>query len=258
MRNLKLANLNFRELLNYGGQPIVKSFYYDSPLNCIDYCILCEQRSVFPNQNDCFDQMSHGCDTSDYETLIGELKTDRIVNFPILFLLENPGGDNGNGEIVPYKGYAKQPPINHYYWADIDDWPTNADNLKHYYGPYFAYLMKKFGLKNVYITNLIKCNVIKKEKKNFDYRLAQSLCTENWLKKEIEIFSPKIIFSFGNRATDGYKEFKSKFGFQINSFNLYHPEAITHFDFTLQEVPSVPIPGNGLMQKPNGSRVYEV
>lgn len=225
MLNNELVKLNFLELLNYSGQPIVKNSY-NPPLKCFGYCIDCEEKGIFPKVGDSFDQMSHGCDTSDFEALLGENKNEG-VGYPIIFLLENPGRDNGNGDVVPFNGYKKQPPINCYYWTDIDKWPKDADNLPHYYCPYFAYLMNKHSLKNVYITNLIKCNIISKKKTNYDKNRAMMNCVQNWLKREIEIFSPKIVFCFGRNAENGFNQFKLKYGWGSKSLYLYHPSAIS-------------------------------
>jgi len=143
-----LANLNFCRLLHYGGRPRPRvQNTYNPPLPCSGYCVACEDSGrVFDNPGDHFDQMSHGCDTSDFEELLGRLPNARN-SFPIMFLLKNPGGDYNNGNIVPYQGYNKQPPVNHYYWTpNIDEWPNNTEALPNLYGPYFAYLMNQHGL----------------------------------------------------------------------------------------------------------------
>lgn len=205
MRDKQLADLNFRELLNYGGQPQVQ-VEYDPPLACSGYCVHCEDKGdVFCNPGDSFDQISHGCDTSDYEALLGSLPNRRIGS-PIMFLLENPG--RSWACTIEYGGYGKKIPTNHYYWTpDICEWPENANNLiwRYNYGNYLSYLMNKNGLCNVYITNLIKCN---KDDRNYSYDNAISNCSEKWLNKELEIFQPEFVFSFGNNATYGFNSRK--------------------------------------------------
>ena len=225
MRNKDLAKLNFSELLDYGGQPIVQNIY-DPSLSCSGYCIDCEEKGIFSNSADSFDQMSHGCDTSDFEVLLGRQNKEK-VGYPIVFLLENPGGDYGNGEVVSFKGYKKQPPVNHYYWTpNIDTWPEDADNLPNLYGPYFAYLMSKHSLNNVYITNLIKCNIISSQKTEYRKQDAILNCVDKWLKREIEIFLPKLMFCFGHSAEKEFKQYSNKYGWNILSLYLYHPSAI--------------------------------
>ena len=228
MRDRRLADLNFKELIDYGGQPVVQNTY-DPPLKCSGYCVACEDSGrVFDYKGDYFDQMSHGCDTWDFEQLLGPLPKapGGYCDSPILFLLENPGGYYGNGEVVPYKGYKKQPPVNHYYWTpnpkEIGGWPKDTDSLPHLYGPYFAYLMAKYGLKNVYITNLIKCNVIGDDKK-YNKEEAVETCINKWLKKELEIFSPELVFCFGEHTFDYFKQYLPEY-YDITS-RLYHPAA---------------------------------
>ena len=224
MRDERLADLNFRQLLHYdgGGPPVQHSF--DTPLACSGYCVHCEERgNVFHNAGDSFDQMSHGCDTSVYEKLLGGPIPNREgrLEVPIIFLLENPGGDRGIGEPVKFRGCKKRPPVNHYYWTpSVSTWPSTwpLDNEKNIYGDYFAYLMNKHRLSNVYITNLIKCNV-SKEKSDYNYNESRSNCVERWFRREMKIFSPKFVFSFGIKATNGFKEHN----WNIPSLRLYHP-----------------------------------
>ena len=223
MLNDNLAKLNFCKLLNYGGRPKVQNTY-DPPLPCSGYCVACEESdNVFENAGDHFDQMSHGCDTSDFEELLGTL-SDAKNSLPVVFLLENPGGDYDNGNIVPYQGYEKQPPVNHYYWTpDIDEWPNNAETLPHLYGPYFAYLMKKHGLRNVYITNVIKCNTISANNTKYNKPKSTGICVQKWLKKEMEIFSPEYIFCFGGNADNYLSTYLPEY-YNL-SHKLCHPAA---------------------------------
>lgn len=232
MLNKDLTNLNFCELLNYDGQPQVRNTY-NPPLSCFGYCIDCDKPTsgIFLKPGDTFDQMSHGCDTSDFEALLGEMR-NRKISDPIIFLLENPWGDYDNGEVVPFevdgKVYKKQPPINHYYWTpNIDQWPENPDSLQNFYGPYFAYLMNKHGLNNIYITNLIKCNVITTKGTEYKKQEAISNCIDKWLRREIEIFSPRFVFCFGKDNVEKvFKHYSEKYNWTITRLCLYHPSAI--------------------------------
>ncbi|MBF0260064.1 MAG: hypothetical protein HQK62_14760 [Desulfamplus sp.] len=235
MRNTKLSNLNFCQLLNYGGQPIVQNTY-NPPLSCSGYCVTCEaSNNVFVKNGDHFDQMSHGCDTSDFEVLLGATGTKNPIGPPVMFLLENPGGDYGNGNIVPFVDYSKhpsitynkQPPVNHYYWTpDVSTWPTNPYSLSNLYGTYFAYIMKKHNLNNVYITNLIKCNTITSKHTKYNKDRAIEICTNRWLKQELAIFQPRCVFCFGRNAEKGFIKIIKNFGLSIKTVYLFHPSAI--------------------------------
>jgi|SRR5208282_2676584 len=105
--------------------------------------------------------MSHGCDSADYEAILGPMPGNGQtppVEQPVLFLLENPGKDNDNVfKFVRFGEYKKKPPAKHYYFAPtVTFWPRKLDGLDTLYGSYFAYLMGKHQLRNVYITNLVK------------------------------------------------------------------------------------------------------
>ena len=114
-----MSDLNFRELLDYGGQPSAAA-RYDPPLPCNGYCVRCEDDGLVQKSGGRLDLMSHGCDSADFEAIIGPMpKNGRIprVEKHILFLLENPGKDYGNGEEVPFRGLKKEPPVKSYYFA---------------------------------------------------------------------------------------------------------------------------------------------
>jgi hypothetical protein len=104
--------------------------------------------------------MSHGCDSADFEAILGPMPKDGPgLEQHILFLLENPGMNYGNGRKVKFGGHEKQPPVCHYYFAPSTNfWPEGLEDFGgNLYGPYFAYLTQKHHLTNVYITNLVKC-----------------------------------------------------------------------------------------------------
>lgn len=222
--NELLADLNFKSIVDYGGQPIAKS-RYATPQPCFGYCTSCEDSGLLEQTGGRLDLMSHGCDSSDYESVLGPMPSSGIeCHDPILFLLENPGGDYGNGAPVEWRGHKKQPPVNHYYWLPHNDkWPDEPkDFCGNFYGPYFAYLMKKHGLKNVYITNVIKCKWVPEQGKR-DEGALRNHCINRYLKREVEIFLPKIAFCFGNSA----------FGWSAEALHgrcervlLYHPQYI--------------------------------
>ena len=67
-------------------------------------------------------------------------------------------------------------------------------------------LMWKHQLTNVYITNLVKCRYTRADEKPartpFD---INKNCIDLYLRREIEIFAPKLIVCFGQRAERGFK-----------------------------------------------------
>lgn len=115
MRNSELVKINFTELLNYGGMPIVRN-EYNPPLECKCFCIACENEGFVPESNVVLEQMSHGADTSDFEIHLGELPKPH-KDISTVLLLESPGGYYENGEPRCCEGIIKQPPVKHYYWT---------------------------------------------------------------------------------------------------------------------------------------------
>ena len=83
------------------------------------------------------------------------------IHEPIMFLLEEvPVARVNTGEpAVPFCGYYKEPPTKHYYWIPhVECWPTELGEFNtDFSGPYYAYLMRRHHLSNVYITNAAKC-----------------------------------------------------------------------------------------------------
>ncbi len=90
--------------------------------------------------------MSHGADTADFEVVLGPRPDNGQppVIAPIMFLLQDPGKDYGNGQEVLFGGFRKRPPVRHYYWTPAPGpWPKHPDEFGgDFYGPYFAYLMR--------------------------------------------------------------------------------------------------------------------
>jgi hypothetical protein len=172
--------------------------------------------------------MSHGCDTDDFETILKSKINNRDgVKEPIMFLLEDPGGDwKEIREEIPHednKNLKKKIPVKHYYFSpSSESWPQSVEEVKsngNYYGTYFAYLMQKHSLANVYITNLVKCKWVGENRTNS----AEETCVNLYLKEEIDKFSPRFVFCFGKKA---YGAFGARFPtLREKSVYLRHPAA---------------------------------
>ncbi len=220
----KLERLNFSGILKYES-PVRRGFrgVGGAPLNtCAGFCHDCEDWGFAPRNGSSGILMSHGCTTDDYIKVIGQSLPEVKCDLPIMFLLENPGGDYGNGESRETDGVTKNPPINHFYFSpSIHSWPTVVSG--NHYGDYFAYLMAKFGLSNVYITNCIKCKYGKDH-----YAKTANNCMARFLKHEIEIFHPKLIVCFSQKVSNElfYKHIEcSNEGCDATKVCLIHPSA---------------------------------
>jgi hypothetical protein len=233
MNNPKLVDLNFGEIVNYDGQPRVM-FRYDAANRprCVGYCTSCEDKGLA--QVGELDLMSHGCDSADFEALLGPLPVKREIAVPVLFLLEDPGGDYSNGDKVVFQDHAKRPPNNHYFWTLSNrTWPASiAEFGSNFYGPYFAYLMAKHGLSNVYITNAVKCGVTgnlkaKKRERRGRYERVATNCQELFLQRELQLFQPQVVFCFGGQAFNYYRKLAAARGYPAGR-QLMHPSYLAN------------------------------
>jgi len=225
MRDSRLVQLNFRELIDYGGQPPVQNSYTERRRP--GYCVSCEGSGILGSVGGTLDLMSHGCDFSDFEHVLGPMPREgRSVEQSVLFLLENPGEDKGNGEVMHFRGFNKQPPIFHYYWTpNIDQWPVSIEDFaNNFYGPYFAYLMRRHQFINVYITNLIKCRWI--DGPSQDSSTLVKHCVQRFLAREIQFGAPCGILCFGQAAAIGLRRWLPHVAAGCRVVELYHPSYI--------------------------------
>ena len=234
MRNQRLAELNFRQLVDYGGQPAVEHSY-DPPLTCTDYCVQCESRGLLDRSGRVLDLMSHACDSSDFEALLGPLplRGHARLDSPVMFLLQDPGADCGNGEEVPVGVFRKKPPVRHYYWTpEGPEWPSSPTQLNgNYYGAYFAYLMREHGLGNVYITNVLKCRITKVSEPrdpSWTETPVVQQCITNYLLKELAEHEPVLVFCFGRKVHRIAASVSARLGDLWHAEYLAHPAFIAH------------------------------
>lgn len=189
---------------------------------CEGFCCSCEENKKCLSKGGDGVLMSHGCTGADIAKAMGlkELpvgQEDRHV----MFVFENPGADYGQGIVMSCGGVTKKPPVKHYYWtSDMTEWPDNPpEKSSQLYGGYIAYLMTKHKLRNVYVTNCIKCKYVGGE-----YSATAQNCMEHIFKAELTVFRPDIIFCFGARAHGLVKSFLRKPGYEnVKVKRLLHP-----------------------------------
>ena len=100
-----------------------------------------------------------------------------------------------------------------------------------------------FKLANVYMTNLVKCGLNNVEGKfkglaSFKKETVEN-CFENFLKEEILIIEPKIIFAIGSKVEYWVNQLVNKQQFDKKSFlvqQLPHPAALS---FTSEHVRTI-------------------
>ena len=151
--------------------------------------------------------MSHGCDFADFEAIIGPMPRDGPgVEQHILFLLENPGKDYGNGAFGVMG------------WSVLAE--ISTDRISHN-------LMWRHQLTHVYITNLVKCKYLTSEgdpARTPSY--INKECVDLYLRREIEYFDPKLVVCFGRAAERGFKFAYPEIS-RIKHVYLYHPSYIS-------------------------------
>ena len=234
MRDHLLVNLNFCEIVNYGGQPPAQA-QQNPPITCYGYCVSCEESGVLQQVGGQLSLMSHGCDSEDFKIVLGPMppsqdpEVTRPIVKPVLFLLNDPGGGVQNGRVIPYRGFQKQPPVNIYYWApDCEGWPDSPSQVvegSNLYGPYFAYLMRRYQLRNVYITNRVKCKYRGENNRANQPRPIVEHCVKRLLTREVEFFDPQLAFCFGGKAMRTFQALVQSVIPNCRPVCLYHPGA---------------------------------
>ncbi len=156
MLNPLLADLNFRRLINYGGQPPVRHWYHP-PLACRGFCIACERGLLAngtpgatsqPSRDLCvrpsyLASVSHAVDTSDFEAVLGPLPShaggEEYLEAPIMLIFESPREELGEtgaritgfGEAFAFRDIRKHVATRHYYWMAPSriDWPDSRESF---------------------------------------------------------------------------------------------------------------------------------
>ena len=215
MRDLR--ELNFDELISV-GVPKVESYTFDEyknngyehkPIN--GYCISCEEKGCHTAKKDDsykLTNISHGSHSSDFLRALKDVKSTKDWHQqPILFVYEAPSKGYGIYKEVAYKGHKKHP-AKLWYWIHGDkDAASYPDQFKGgEYGDFVLSAIQTFRLANVYMTNLVKCGMNNEEGKfkglsSYKDETIQN-CYDNYLKREISIIKPKIIFTVGSAVED--------------------------------------------------------
>jgi Uracil DNA glycosylase superfamily len=211
----ELNQLNFNKLLLLDSSINLDIYDFNTYLKnnqhiVKGYCLLCEKRgcSTCPTDNTFeLKNISHGASTDDIllATKQNAIDLSEWHTEGVLFLMEGPSKDYDIYEEVEFNGYKKRP-TTLWYWVHEEQksysYPEEFQGRK--YGTLFNSIIFTFKLRNAYLTNLIKCglnNLDDKYKPIGDYNPESiKTCYENFLKKEIEIINPKVIFCFGSKV----------------------------------------------------------
>lgn len=231
----ELRRLNFGKLISIDS-PVIEDYTFEtyqnngnehSPIN--GYCISCEENNInLANDDNTFrlTNISHGAHSSDFFlALNGNIDRSGWHEKPIVFVYESPSLDYGIYKEVHYKGYNKHPSKD-WYWIHDDNeivyYPDRFTGGE--YGGFVLSCILTFKLKNVYITNLIKCGLNIEIGRFKGLSSYQNKCIENcynkFLKEEFFILNPAVVFAVGS-AVEGWIKYFVKDSFFVQQ--LPHP-----------------------------------
>ena len=131
---------------------------------------------------------------------------------PIMFVYESPGLDYGIYDGVSYMGYDKRPSRDWYWIHEDQDFVAYPEGFRGgEYGGFVWSAILTFKLANAYITNLVKCglnNAEGKYKGLSDFRPETvENCFSSFLKEELNLFKPRVIFAFGAAVEEWVRHF---------------------------------------------------
>ena len=196
--------------------------------HAVAFCVHCEKSGVLERAKGALTLMSHGCDTSDFESLFGRsLPASDPVEDPILFLLQDP-------EKAGITSWARSKPSAALLKSHRIVINTSQPACRAGRNPsriwteitmvYFAYMLKTHSLSNAYITNLVKCKRVNVELPN----LVEDACFHRFLSREIEEFRPRVVFCFGRWV---YNSLRARMPDQ-RCVCLLHPSFIQNHSYT--------------------------
>lgn len=237
--NDRLKKLNFSELIELDVPNVTNYSFHDYANNNFThptikgYCTKCEELGVASCGDEKFHlkNISHGASTKDFlESITTSYDTKDWHDGGVMFVMESPSKDYGIYTSVNINkngvDYCKNP-TKEWYWIHsynngILGYPEHFTAMK--YGELIASAIVTFKLKNAYMTNLVKCgmngpNDTFKGIDGFDIQCINN-CVNSFLKKEIEIVQPKVIFTFGSKV---YSHVHNNFGNKIKVVGLPHP-----------------------------------
>lgn len=239
---MTLNELNFNDLIKLDLEDVCK-YNFDDYLknncehpNIIGYCTACEEKKIQPcyDEKFCLRNISHGSKSEDFiksTNCIHDIKNWHHKG--VMFIMESPSKDYGiyrNVEIEKSGEVFSKHPSFQWYWIhnkqEISGYPQYFKGGE--YGRFVSSAITTFRLSNAYLTNLIKCGL---NGPNDSYKGIDSYnqdciqtCAEKYLKKEIEIVKPKVIFTFGSKVFSWVNWFvNDQWNYDIKVVGLPHP-----------------------------------
>lgn len=221
-KTLKEINkLRFGELIQY-ADPQNQSYTYDDETKRYirrdtptTVCHKCEDDSVNESSDGEFSLkiVSHGIHSLD---LFKIQKFNDYFDYrddAVMLVMESPAS---NLDACYKEEIDEKHPAKVWWWADgkstADHKSTDERTIYPYgfsskkYGEFFNSFVHTFKLKNAYMTNLVKCGMLKNSEHNKYGNLdkfpskCKNKCFDNIFLKEVEILKPKVIFTLSSKV----------------------------------------------------------
>ena len=205
------------------------------------YCVSCEARNLNESPSDPtfrLQTISHGAHSDDFFQACGQTPGQDWKRDPVMFVYQSPGGRTSFFSEASYGNYRKWP-SREWYWIHrpiqlphppVGCPPTGypeyfQGGLNYGYGHFVLGVMLTFKLAKVYVTNLVKCGLQDPSGRSKpltsphppNVRLPDNFnpdcirnCYDTFLKKELDIFQPKIVFAVGASGADWLKALADK------------------------------------------------
>lgn len=201
-------------------------------------CNLCEENLANKSADNEFllQIVSHGIHSLDL------FKIQNFTNYSVyrddgvMLVMESP---SNNLDACYLNNFDGKHPAKVWWWIDGE----NTNNPKTYpddfsskkYGEFFNSFVHTFKLRNAYMTNLIKCGMLKNSDSNTYGNFNKfpgkciNICFENIFLNEVKIVKPKVIFTLSSKVNTYLTEKKSlkriekEIGFKPLIVSLPHP-----------------------------------
>jgi hypothetical protein len=194
------------------------------------YCIKCEEKkcNIDKSGNFKLKYISHGASSDEFIQSTGQKPDDdRFKNWKndgVMFIFENPSKNYDLFEKVNYNGYEKWPSKVWYWLPDDNEVYTYPINFEKAYGKFIKSIIFTFQLKNVYVTNLVKCGLFNDNEDQFKGIAEEpnilDTCFNEFLINEISILNPKVIFCFSDVVYKKIEERKAKIQKKLNKEDI--------------------------------------
>lgn len=240
----KINELRFGKLIQY-ADPQNQSYTYDDGTKRYirsdtptAVCQECEANSVNKSSDDEFSLqiVSHGIHSLDLFEIQKFNDYSDYRDDAVMLVMESPAS---NLDACYKEEFDGKHPAKVWWWADgkstakSTTYPNEFSSKK--YGDFFNSFVHTFKLRNAYMTNLVKCGMLKDSDHNKYGNLdkfpseCKNKCIENIFLNEVEALKPKVIFTLSSKVYNYLNEKKvikrieEKLGTKPYIVTLPHP-----------------------------------